>query len=136
MKKIKWQDKYLLGDQIIDNEHQIFAHLINKLIMAVNDKKSNKYLERLVLEVQKYGEFHFVSEENYMMDIGYYDLQEHQKQHVLLIEKFSRSQSYIELGEKTYEDFIFFLIDWFRHHTINQDKKIVDFITNSSKREK
>jgi hemerythrin len=127
MDEIEWKDKYLLGNNLIDNQHLAFADLINKFIRAHKSGKENNYLDRLIMEIQKYGEFHFVSEENYMMERNYPGLEEHKIQHVKLIEQFSLAVNYIELGTKNYDSFICFIVDWFKGHTVTQDKQIVDY---------
>ncbi len=128
MKEIEWSNDYLLGNKLIDKQHQIFADLINKLIVAQNNNRDSHYLTRLIMEIQKYAEFHFISEENYMIDIEYPALAEHQQQHIMLIEQFSIAINSIELGEKSLDDFAHFLLNWFKQHTINKDKLIVEFL--------
>jgi len=131
MEELEWKDEYLLGNQLIDKEHQIFAGLVNKLIRAVDGGMEDNYLDRIIMEIQKYAEFHFVSEENYMIDLDYPELAEHQNQHIMLMEKFTLALSYLELGKKSYHDFTEFLIDWFKNHTLTQDMSIVNFVNQS-----
>jgi len=128
MEEIKWKDDYMLGNQLIDRQHQIFASLINKLIRAQNKKRDTYYLNRLIMEIQKYAEFHFISEENYMIDIEYPALSEHQQQHIMLIEQFSVAINSIELGQKSLDDFAHFLFNWFKKHTVSKDRLFVDFL--------
>ena len=132
MEFFEWLDSYSIHNPNIDSEHQIFIKLINKLISAHNDGLDEYYKERLSLEIQKYAEFHFVSEENFMIDIDYPLLEEHQQQHTLILEKFNVEMNYIELGQKSYAEFITFLVDWLTEHTLTQDKKIGDFVKESS----
>ena len=134
MEKLEWKENYLLGNQSIDKEHQIFAELINKLIQAEVENRENDYLDRIILEIQKYAEFHFVSEENYMLDVEFPGLKNHQKQHSMLLEEFNLALNYLELEQKSYTDFISFLLAWFKGHTVAQDKKIVDYLNHTNGR--
>ncbi|MCK5679472.1 bacteriohemerythrin [bacterium] len=128
MEFFEWLDSYSIHNPNIDAEHQIFIKLINKLISAHNNGLDDNYCGRLSLEIQKYAEFHFVSEENFMIDIGYPLLDEHHEQHVLILEKFNVEMNYIELGQRSYAEFITFLVDWLTEHTLMQDKKIGNFV--------
>lgn len=120
------------GNANIDVEHKIFFNQIRKLISSLNSGPDAYYLTRLALEIQKYAEFHFVSEENLMIDIGFPDFDEHQKKHLKLLERFNITLNYVELGRETYEGFISFLVDWFKSHTVEEDKKIADFLKSSN----
>lgn len=128
MENLEWLQVFETGNSNIDAEHKIFFSLIKKLIFALNSGKDAYYLSRLVLELQKYAEFHFVSEENLMIDIGYPAIEAHQELHLKLLEKFNLTLNYVELGKETYDDFVTFLIDWFKSHTVNEDKKIPSFV--------
>ena len=132
MKFFEWLDSYSVHNPSIDAEHKIFFKLTNKLISAHNNGLDDYCCGRLVLEVQKYAEFHFVSEENFMIDIDYPFLDAHQKQHTLILEKFNIELNYIELGQRSYAEFTTFLVDWLKDHTITEDKKIGDFLKGNS----
>ncbi|MDH3347589.1 MAG: hemerythrin family protein [Desulfobulbaceae bacterium] len=132
MEDFKWHVTLETGNDNIDAEHKIFVRLIKKLIHAINNKQEEYYLSRLVLEIQKYTEFHFVSEENLMIDLNYPAFDTHHLQHLKLLEKLNISLNYVELGKETYQVFVSFLIDWFKQHTINEDRKIAVFIQEKS----
>ena len=131
MKNFEWSESYSIYNPSIDTEHKIFIKLINKLISAHNNDLDDYYCGRLSLEIQKYAEFHFVSEENFMIDINYPLLEDHQKQHIIILEKFNVEMNYIELGQRNYVEFIEFLVGWLTEHTLMQDKKIGDFIKDN-----
>ncbi len=128
----KWQESYSVSNANIDAEHQIFIKLINKLIAAHNEGRDDFYCGRLSLEIQKYAEFHFISEENFMIDIDYPLLEEHQVKHILLLEKFNIELNYVELGQRSYAELIKFLEDWLKGHTIMEDRKIGEFVRRNS----
>ena len=48
MEEIEWKNDYLLGNKLIDKQHQIFAGLINKLIVAQSNNRDTQYLTRLI----------------------------------------------------------------------------------------
>ncbi|MEN8199296.1 MAG: hemerythrin family protein [Thermodesulfobacteriota bacterium] len=128
MKTLEWYSTLETGSTNVDAEHKIFFNLINKLIHAITSGRDNDYLARLILEIQKYAEFHFISEENLMIDLGCPDIDAHRKLHLRLLEKFNITLNSLELDKESYENFAQFLIDWFQSHTINEDKKIGAFL--------
>jgi hemerythrin len=130
MENIEWHKSYETGNPNIDAEHMIFFNLVKKLVFALKNKKDSHYLSRIILEIQKYAEFHFVSEENFMIEIDYPEFESHQLKHLKLLEKFNVTLNFVELGKETYEDFANFLIDWFKFHTVNEDMEIATFIEN------
>lgn len=130
MSDIHWSKKYEIGHKRIDFEHQIFVDLISKLDNAVSSKMDKTYIEGLLKELHAYIKFHFISEENIMYSIEYPDYESHKNLHYKLLDDFNQKSLGISLDQKDIQEFIFFLKDWFVNHTLNQDKKIADFIKN------
>lgn len=128
MSVIEWKQKYEIGHPRIDFEHQIFVDLIAKIHDAALERNDKDYLQRLLYELRKYAEFHFISEENIMYSINYPECKLHQELHNQLLDKFSQKTMEIELGERTIEEFLGFLMDWFVHHTLSEDKKIANYV--------
>ncbi len=128
MSVIEWKKKYEIGHSRIDFEHQIFVDLIAKIYDAAKEGKDKEYLQRLLYELNKYVEFHFVSEENIMYSINYPEYETHKHHHEKLLEIYNQKSMEIELGEQTIDDFLTFLLDWFVSHTIIEDKKIATYL--------
>ena len=128
MEDIEWHQVFETGNTNIDSEHKIFFSLIKKMVIALNGGKDTFYLSRLALEIQKYAEFHFISEENLMINIGYPEIDAHQEKHLKLLEKLNIALGNVELGKETHENLVSFLLNWFKSHTINEDKKIASFL--------
>lgn len=128
MSDIEWKKKYEIGHPRIDFEHRIFVDLISRIIDAVDENKDEEYLQRMIYELRKYTEFHFVSEENIMYSVSYPDYDSHVESHRELLERFSQKKMEMDLGEKTIEQFLRFLLDWFVNHTLSEDRKIANFV--------
>lgn len=84
---IKWKPEYNTGIERIDFEHRIFLELVNSFKYAIDKNRPNEELVRILTEIEKYAEFHFISEENCMFLINYPVLKEHQIQHFELLER-------------------------------------------------
>jgi hemerythrin len=124
---IQWKSEFNIGLQRIDFEHRIFLELVNSFKIALDNHRPDNELVRLLTEIEKYAEFHFVSEENCMFVIQYPDLKNHQIQHFELLEQFNLAK-YEKFG---FVKFYKFIKDWFINHTIYEDMKIKDYINQN-----
>ena len=127
----EWKDEYSVGYDDIDNEHKIFIKLCVRF-QEMNISTDKKIISRYLEELEKYAEFHFLSEENRMIDVEYPLLAEHQKEHKKLLTTLYRKKSDIESGELSVSDFVPFLIDWFVNHTTAYDLKFVSFMKSKN----
>lgn len=130
MKKINfipWESKYDTGVDRIDFEHKIFLELINSFIFAIENEVNKTELTRLIIEIEKYAEFHFISEENLMHRINYPEIKEHRIEHFELLERFNIAKN----SKCDFTEFYMFLKDWFVNHTIEEDSKIKDFLVKN-----
>lgn len=124
IKKFSWNSKFETGIKRIDFEHEVFLDLINCLKFAIENKIDDEQINGLIMEIEKYAEFHFVSEENFMKRIKYPHLEEHRSIHLDLLEDFNIAKHKV----KNHNELIKFLYDWFINHTIAEDGRIKDFI--------
>jgi hemerythrin len=75
----------------------------------------------------RYAQFHFLSEENLMMRHRYPGLEEHQKLHHELLGSLST-----HMLRDNDEATITFLVNWFKAHTVQEDRKFCDFVQAGS----
>jgi len=128
MSDIHWLKKYEIGHKRIDFEHQIFVDLISKIDDAVKLEKDNIYIKGLLKELHAYTTFHFISEENIMYSINYPEYETHKELHYKLLDTYNQKSLEISLKTLDINDFLIFLKDWFVNHTLNEDKKIAQYI--------
>ena len=119
-----WNYDFETGIKRIDFEHQVFLELINSFKIAFENGQKKFELDSIVRELEKYAEFHFISEENFMRRINYPEFNEHQSRHFDLLEEFNIAKH----NETDYLKFIEFLYSWFVNHTIGEDGKIKNFV--------
>lgn len=127
-----WKEEYNVGYFEIDEEHKIFLKTIKKIDEAFQNEESQEYIARLLEELHKYAQFHFISEENIMFKYGYPNLEEHQAEHVALMKKMGSLLITFDPRLINREKLIAFLVDWFKNHTTYSDKKLAQFITNKN----
>lgn len=128
MINIKWDKKFEIGHVRIDFEHQVFVDLIKSLSLAEQQHSPRERNLRLMLEVKKYAEFHFVSEENIMQDAGYPHFAEHQEEHRILLSSLNEKIFQYQREGLTLDQFAEFLFEWFAFHTTHKDLPIADYI--------
>lgn len=121
---INWETKYETGIKRVDFEHKIFLELINSFKIAIDNNRPEDELVRIIIEIEKYAVFHFISEENFMNSIEYPEYKNHQIQHFDLLEKFNLAK----FDKQGFPKFYDFIKEWFINHTIYEDRKIKDFI--------
>ena len=129
---LEWSDKYLIGLERIDLEHETFFGLVKDFEKARLRKASKKELLGILNEIALYAKFHFCSEENVMEAIGYPDLEEHREKHLQLIDVLSNNILGLTLDRISPERIEELLLEWFFHHTATDDKRIAEFKMKSA----
>ena len=125
---LQWDDRYSLGHERIDAEHRIFLDLIVEFDALAAHGAPNDKLVRTLKEICKYAEFHFLSEENLMIDCRYPELEQHCQLHQQLISALDDHLHRL-LHRSTTPGRVFeFLFQWFALHTSSEDKKLVSYI--------
>jgi hemerythrin len=115
-----WKESYQLGDPIIDLEHKSLVNLIGSLSNVDNAEMT----DRIITSLEDYSLVHFKHEENLMMDIGYSDIEEHQRLHHDFIEKIKELKEDCFLPNKSvFTDMTNFLHEWLTQHILVEDKK-------------
>jgi hemerythrin len=124
----KWDSKYEIGHERIDFEHRIFLGLILEFQERAGRGDGKERLHRMLTEFNKYAEFHFLSEENIMIDCGYPGYAEHAEYHKSLLAKL-RIFTVDYLGDRISAQAVGeMLLDWFALHTTQDDKKIAEYL--------
>jgi hemerythrin len=131
---IRWDKKYETGNALIDAEHKILVMLFKKLDIALKTKLSGETLSRIVVEVKKFAEFHFISEENLMHETNYPGLRSHVIIHSNLISELNLMISRISNNKVLPEEVLEFLNDWLVSHIGEEDQRVARHIEMSIRR--
>lgn len=118
---LEWKKDFDTGVEEIDLQHRYFLHLINRVEADFrNLDLSAEAKRRLLMELVKYSEFHFTSEENLMARYGYPEIEQHRLLHTDLLDNLSAMLD-------SSEQLIPFVHEWFLHHTVEEDGKFGRF---------
>ena len=125
---IQWSDELAIGNVLIDTQHRMLMMLCRKLDIAIKMQQSEQTIQRIMLEVKKFAEFHFVSEQNLMHEIGYPDVQDHSKLHLALLVELQVEFSKIRHHTEFPEDLLYYLHQWISDHIKGEDAKIAEYL--------
>jgi len=123
-KLITWSEKYSVGYDEIDNQHKRLVEMINELYDSFKQGDANAIIENILMEMIKYTDYHFKTEETYFAKYHYSDAITHISEH----------QSFVEQVSKFYDDYkdgsvmlsydvMNFLRDWLINHIQGSDRK-------------
>lgn len=121
---IQWSDDFLVGDERIDQDHQMLLGLLNEYINAREQGASSDALTRILSELVLFTRYHFLREENILGCLGLPDLEDHRKHHFDVVDKFNIKINALYSGELTHQELVPFFVDWFHSHMNEQDGMI------------
>lgn len=127
---IRWSDELAIGNALIDTQHRMLMLLCRKLDIAIKTQQSSQAIQRVMLEVKKFAEFHFVSEQNLMHEIGYPQVHAHSQLHMNLLVELQMELSKIQHRTEFPEDLLYSLNQWLTSHIQEEDIKIADYLRN------
>ncbi|MBK3519778.1 bacteriohemerythrin [Carboxylicivirga marina] len=125
--KLEWKSEFDTDIFRIDLEHRIFLELIDSFRIGILNNYDDERLLRMINEIEKYQEFHFTSEENFLIDIEYPNTHKHQLIHLDLMEKLNIERH----NTRNFNEYLNFIYNWFVSHTLTEDKKISDYIKDN-----
>lgn len=82
---IHWENKLSIGNDLIDTEHRMMMLLCRKLDFAIKNDGSERTLMSIVRELKAFAQYHFISEENVMHEVGFPGTIQHSKIHSRLL---------------------------------------------------
>ena len=131
MVKIKWSDDLATGIVWVDNQHkQLISRIIN-FIKAVQENKASGEITSTLTFMGEYIEYHFHTEEKYMVENNYPGYEEHRDQHEILTNNvlvLKNAQSRYGISEKLEELVKEQLVNWYLDHIENWDKDFARFL--------
>jgi len=124
MSTIKWTEKYSVGIEILDQDHQKLIDLVNQCIEAL-EGNNLLLIHDICRDLEKYTYYHFGREEDMMEQCGYPDLQAHKKKHQILCDTLNEGfmDALYDHSEVQTQELIKFLKTWLFDHILNEDKK-------------
>lgn len=126
---MEWKDKYNIGVELIDSQHQEMARIIANLKGALETDQKNKVIGDTLRFLVDYTQHHFSAEQDLMRTVNFPFLGNHKTLH----QQFIQHVMGILLKVKNKKpldgkELIAFLIQWLINHIFEEDRKIADYI--------
>ena len=126
---IQWKDEYSVGIDFVDEQHQQWFVIANKIYELLNNHlvldKYDRIVE-IIEELKDYSRYHFNAEEEHMKSIGYRKFLSQKVAHTEFLEKMDAIDlTRIDDGQNEYlHEILNFVMDWLVYHILKQDKLI------------
>lgn len=125
---LKWKSDYETGVDFIDEQHQKLFEIGNRAYdLLTNDLYLDKYdrIVAIIEELKDYTVFHFASEEEYLLKIGYTKFFSHKVEHDDFIKKFNEIDfNRIDDGQNQYiMELLEFIFKWIDEHILIKDRQ-------------
>ncbi|MEJ2155357.1 MAG: bacteriohemerythrin [Desulfobacteraceae bacterium] len=129
MEKIKWTPDLSVGVSEIDEQHQKLYSIIDELIKAQKDVLDKKAILVILTQLVDYSDYHFRTEDNYMIENNYPLFLSHRKEHLAYIKKMGTLIDDLENKRTTVTvDILEFLCEWWQNHISQSDMKYARYI--------
>lgn len=128
---ISWDESLALGNALIDTQHRMLVLLFKKLDIAIKQQLPHKVIMGITLEIKKFAEFHFLSEENLMNELKYPDVTNHEGIHSRLLSQLNVIIAKVNRKEHFPDEMLDMMHAWLTTHALHEDMKIVDHIRKS-----
>jgi len=125
---IEWTSALSINDERIDKEHQLYFDLLNRLHKECAQGASKKKLRRLFEELMLFIRFHFMAEENVMIDMKYEGYKEHRMAHARALDVIKSKLYDYENDAVEIEDILEFAVEWFLLHISTLDRDLGKFL--------
>jgi hemerythrin-like metal-binding protein len=129
MALLDWNDTLLIGVAEMDQQHQRWIDIINKLYDAMRQGKGDDVKRSILDELLAYTKVHFSAEERLMQEYGYPQLNEHRQLHESFTAEIVRFKAKLQAGRTVASVTLgSFLKGWLIKHVTQIDKKYGQFI--------
>jgi hemerythrin len=121
-----WNESYSVHVTQIDLQHQHFLGILNSLYDAIYASNTKEVIEGVFVELEKYSQYHFKTEETYFEQFQYEDAEIHIKKHQEFREKISALRTkYTDNSLALSVDLVDYLENWLIEHVATMDQKYV-----------
>ena len=132
-----WNKSYYLDIDLIDKQHAIFFRIFDEIKELNKTPDSYDKLKDLILELEKYTNIHFRTEEALLLNSKHQGLNAHITQHQTFkkkIEEFKIAETYH--NSLLTEQMIVFMRKWFLIHIAEVDREYVEDVKSFLKERK
>ncbi|MCL1815112.1 MAG: bacteriohemerythrin [Treponema sp.] len=132
---VTWEEKYVIGIELIDTQHKELLNLTNELYRACLTGEEGPMFKEIMHRMVEYVRFHFNAEQKLLEKINYPLFLEHKKQHDDMVKSILDAAKDFNEGKKfVANNFVRTLKDWVFGHIALADRKYAAFVDNQKKK--
>jgi len=125
MKYLQWSEKFSVGVDSVDYEHQNLMDMINMIYAELEDRRDVAEITNTISDVHAEISAHFALEERIMRQSGYEEFEAHKNDHEDLLDQIRAMMDAIENDpEPALDTLSDQLADWFSHHFATFDARL------------
>ena len=124
MTEFTWKDEYSLGNAQIDAEHQRLLELANAVATLANSGEQMTRIKENIVALYDYVKTHFQHEEEYMLQLGYPQYEEHKKLHEGIIAEMNTIMKHSGNLDALVYKFKRLIHVWVLEHILTEDSRI------------
>jgi hemerythrin len=129
METIKWTPAISVGVTEIDEQHQKLFAIIDELGKAQAAVPDKGAVLAILTQLVDYSDYHFRTEDDFMIENSYPLFLSHRKEHLAYIKKMGTLIDDLEnKGAALPGDILNFLCDWWQTHISQSDMKYARYI--------
>ena len=133
MSYIEFDDTLMVGNKLMDQEHEMLISYINLLQKAVENEASGNIVGHVVRGLVEYTRTHFFVEEEMMKAFDYPDQASHMRAHEGFRAKAGALMRSVDKGEEIdLNGVLSFLTEWLTAHILKIDAKLADFLKDKT----
>jgi len=129
MKILKWQNEYSVGVKEIDDQHRSLLDTINSLLEEQSVKYEESKFSPTLFTLIHYAYTHFATEERYLLQAHFPDLNNHILEHIDFIMKTLGLALKVEnSNDESRLKLLQYLTEWYSSHVLGTDRKFIPFL--------
>ncbi len=124
-----WNQRFETGNKLIDTQHEQMFTSLSALSQAIHEKKGHDQIQVTLIQLKDYIENHFITEEKFMEDINYPQIEKHKKIHQEYREKTQKIIEDYHSGKKQMAIYLVkFISDWIQNHILEEDIRYIQWL--------
>jgi hemerythrin-like metal-binding protein len=122
-----WNSTFVLGVELIDEQHRILISRIDQLYDHLVTNERSVDFDKVIADIVDYTDFHFRSEEELMARSGYPSLDDHLPEHHKFEANIKNYSKKSDRGDEWKMELFQYLQDWLIDHILDTDKQFASY---------
>ena len=130
MMTIEWREEYTVGVKELDDQHRSLLSMINRLLAEQGETYNAAKFPKALSSLIHYAYIHFATEERYLLQVHFPDLEEHIMEHIEFIMKTVGLALRIENSrDELRKELLQYLKGWYSNHVLGTDRNYISFLS-------